>query len=152
MHLTLSIALVVGLVASSAPAQEIALPADYDPTLYTNPEAVDRGRALYDANCASCHGARLEGQEDWRAPSPVTGRRPAPPHSAEGHTWHHSDLQNWAVTKFGLAALVGNGYESDMLAFGDVLSDAEILDILAYIKSTWPDEIIRQHDAMMAGR
>ena len=31
------------------------------------------------------------------------------------------------------------GYESDMPAFGDVLTDAEITAVLAYIKSTWPD-------------
>ncbi|ETH75168.1 cytochrome C domain protein, partial [Bordetella pertussis STO1-CHOC-0008] len=25
-----------------------------------------RGQAIYQANCAACHGARLEGQPDWR--------------------------------------------------------------------------------------
>jgi len=31
------------------------------------------------------------------------------------------------------------GYESDMPAFGEDLTDAEIAAILVYIKSTWPE-------------
>jgi len=31
------------------------------------------------------------------------------------------------------------GYESDMPAFGGVLSDAEISSVLDFIKSTWPE-------------
>ena len=34
--------------------------------------------------------------------------------------------------------MVGGGYESDMMGFGDVLDDSEIRDILAFIKSRWP--------------
>lgn len=40
----------------------------------------------------------------------------------------------------GTAAIVGGGYESDMPGFADVLSDAEIRAVLAYIKSTWPEQ------------
>ena len=36
-------------------------------------------------------------------------------------------------------AIVGGGYESDMPGFADLLSDAEIRAVLAYIKSTWPE-------------
>jgi mono/diheme cytochrome c family protein len=52
--------------------------------------AVARGRVLYDATCAVCHGSNLEGEGDWQSPGP-DGRYPAPPHDASGHTWHHSD-------------------------------------------------------------
>ena len=31
------------------------------------------------------------------------------------------------------------GYESDMPAFEGILSDDEIVAVLAYIKSTWPE-------------
>ena len=51
---------------------------------------VAEGRAVYAAQCASCHGANLEGQPDWRVRLP-NGRLPAPPHDASGHTWHHPD-------------------------------------------------------------
>jgi mono/diheme cytochrome c family protein len=40
--------------------------------------------------------------------------------------------------KDGLGAIVP-GYESDMPAFGTVLTDAEIPAVLEYIKSTWPE-------------
>ncbi|WP_370644306.1 c-type cytochrome [Ruegeria sp. SCSIO 43209] len=29
-----------------------------------------RGAVLYAENCASCHGANLEGQQDWQTPDP----------------------------------------------------------------------------------
>jgi mono/diheme cytochrome c family protein len=99
---------------------------------------LERGAALYVEHCAACHGPELEGQPDWRSPLP-SGRLPAPPHDASGHTWHHSDAVLFRVVKEGTAAVVGGGYESDMPGFGDLLSDAEIRDVLAYIKSTWPE-------------
>ncbi|MDN5788587.1 cytochrome c [Pseudorhodobacter sp.] len=103
--------------------------------------AATRGRVLYDANCAACHGQNLEGQPDWRSPRP-DGRFPAPPHDAAGHTWHHSDtaLIDY-ITLGGEEALaqMGVSFDSAMPAFGDVLSTQEIADILAYIKSRWPD-------------
>lgn len=94
------------------------------------------GQALYSTNCASCHGANLEGQPDWRRRLD-TGRMPAPPHDASGHTWHHSYDDLFAITKGGVGAVVP-GYESDMPAFAETLSDAEINAILDYIISTWP--------------
>lgn len=96
------------------------------------------GAALYQQNCASCHGAELQGQPDWRSPGP-DGRLPAPPHDATGHTWHHGDDILFRITRDGTAAVVGGGYESDMPAFGDALTDAEIRAVLDYIKSTWPE-------------
>ena len=50
------------------------------------------------------------------------------------------------MTKYGIAALVGAGYQSDMPAYETVLSDEEILAVLSYIKSTWPVEIQARHD------
>ena len=95
------------------------------------------GRALYSANCASCHGANLEGQPDWMTRLP-NGKLPAPPHDETGHTWHHSDNQLFTIVKFGLAA-IAPGYESDMPAYEGKLSDAQISAVLDYIKSTWPE-------------
>jgi len=99
-------------------------------------EQVALGQDLYAANCASCHGANLEGQPDWRRRN-EDGRMPAPPHDASGHTWHHADRQLFTITKLGVGAIVP-GYESDMPAFEGILSDDEITAVLAYIKSTWP--------------
>lgn len=101
-------------------------------------EVLAQGRQVYVDQCASCHGAGLEGQPDWKSPLP-SGRLPAPPHDASGHTWHHPDDVLFRIVTEGTAAIVGGGYESDMVGFGDVLSDAEIRAVLGYIKSTWPE-------------
>lgn len=107
------------------------------------PQSFDlaEGKELYQSNCASCHGADLEGQPDWRSPGPG-GVLPAPPHDETGHTWHHADSILFDYTKLGgKAALARQGvsFESGMPGFADQLDDAQIWSILAYIKSTWPD-------------
>lgn len=137
---TLAGAAVAGLVVVAALAQQQGGEAAADgPALSTEPvaaEVVAIGREIYAENCASCHGADLEGQPDWRRRL-ENGRMPAPPHDETGHTWHHSDQDLFAITKSGVEAIVP-GYASDMPGFAGVLSDAEISAVLAYIKSTWP--------------
>lgn len=102
-----------------------------------SPELIRHGQALYATNCATCHGANLQGQPDWKHRL-ANGRMPAPPHDVTGHTWHHSDRDLFNLTKLGVAAVMGDGYESDMPGFGGKLSDDEIGAVLDYIKSTWP--------------
>ena len=112
---------------------------------YQDAASVARGEAIYAENCASCHGANLEGAENWRQPE-EDGRMPAPPHDQTGHTWHHPDAQLFQLTKLGPAKIVGQGYESNMPGYEGVLSDQEIWEVLAYIKSTWPKRIIEIHN------
>ena len=109
------------------------------------PEDVDlaAGEALYAENCAACHGANLEGQDDWQSPG-EDGRLPAPPHDETGHSWHHGDQVLFEYTKLGgrkLMAAQGMEFDSGMPGFGDQLSDQEIWNILGYIKSTWPERV-----------
>jgi mono/diheme cytochrome c family protein len=107
------------------------------------------GEKLYAQHCASCHGANLEGQPDWRKRLP-NGRFPAPPHDASGHTWHHPDGVLFAVTKHGLVPpYAPAGYESDMPAFGGKLSDQEIRAVLDYIESRWSPEVRKQRAEML---
>lgn len=110
--------------------------------------SAETGAALYARHCASCHGANLQGQPDWRSPK-ADGTYPAPPHDAEGHTWHHDDamLQDY-VTRGGQAVLddMGVSFRSAMPGFGEVLSPAEITSILDFIKSTWPERIRQARD------
>lgn len=99
------------------------------------------GELLYQENCASCHGADLEGQSDWQSPGD-DGLLPAPPHDKTGHTWHHGDAVLFAYTQLGgkeALAREGISFNSGMPGFGGQLSDQQIYDILAFIKSTWPD-------------
>ncbi len=102
------------------------------------------GGALYLQHCASCHGAKLEGQPNWRKAG-EDGIFPAPPHDATGHTWHHDDRLLFDYTKLGGDALFAargiTGAKSGMPGFADELTDDEIWDILAYIRSTWPARV-----------
>ncbi len=113
-------------------------PAAIDPT---DGMRVAAGKRIYDARCAACHGAKLEGQPNWRERLP-SGRMPAPPHDASGHTWHHPDAVLFGIVKEGLVPgkFAPPRYESDMPAFGATLSDDDIRAVLAFIKSTWPPE------------
>ena len=101
-----------------------------------NAAQVAAGKIVY-ADCASCHGANLEGQPNWKSRKP-NGRMPAPPHDDTGHTWHHADGVLFGITKIGLVPpYAPAGYQSDMPAFGGKLTDDQIWDVLAYIKSYW---------------
>ncbi len=122
--------------ANSADASDAALVAD--------------GQRIHKTECASCHGAQLEGQADWRSRLP-DGRLPAPPHDETGHTWHHPDQLLFATTKHGGAKNAPPGFVSGMPAFGEKLTDREIWAALAYIKSRWP-EPVRQRQARINER
>lgn len=109
-------------------------------------QTVQAGARIYTQHCAACHGVRGEGQPNWREQGP-DGLLPAPPHDASGHTWHHPDAQLFAITKQGLAQLIRQpGYRTNMPVYDGVLSDAEIVAVLSWIKAQWPKEIRARHD------
>ncbi|SHI48497.1 Cytochrome c [Shimia gijangensis] len=112
---------------------------------YESRASIKNGQEIYEQQCASCHGAQLEGAKNWREPD-EEGMAQAPPHDESGHTWHHPDMQLFQITKYGTAKIVGQGYKSNMPGFEDVLSDQDIVDVLAYIKSTWSKKIIEMHN------
>ncbi len=114
---------------------------------YDNPDAIALGQVLYNDNCAACHGENLEGEPNWRDRDDE-GYLPAPPHDQSGHTWHHPDAQLFMLTKYGVAALVGDDYKSRMAPYEGVLTDSEIVAVLAYIKSTWPQRVIELHNGV----
>ncbi len=89
---------------------------------------VQDGRVVYEANCAACHG-------DSTTPPPLFG---APPHTVDGHTWHHQDrfLVEWVLDGVPLAQV--------MPPFRGTLSEDEARSAIAYIKTFWPDEVIRR--------
>ena len=108
------------------------------------------GQKVYAQHCAACHGAKLEGQPRWRERD-ASGRLPAPPHDASGHTWHHPDDVLFRITKFGVAKAANlKDHPSNMPAYEGVLSDAEIVAVLSWIKSTWPAGIREKQELVDA--
>jgi len=111
-----------------------------DGTNPKDPKLVALGQSLYADHCASCHGKALEGQANWRQRTPE-GTLPAPPHNADGHTWHHPDQLLFDYTKKGGQALAPKGFKSGMPGFSQQLRDEEIWAVLSFIKSRWPAEV-----------
>ena len=109
----------------------------------TNPAStadLELGRQVYAQQCALCHGANLEGEENWREYNP-DGTFRSPPHDDTGHTWHHGDGYLFERTKYGTAALPPESRTlSGMPAYEAILSDEEIWAVLAYIKNSWSAE------------
>jgi mono/diheme cytochrome c family protein len=106
-----------------------------------DPSTIELGRSVYDEHCASCHGADLEGEDNWQQQN-EDGSFRAPPHDETGHTWHHGDqLLIESIELGGERFSAAIGGTSPMPAFGQVLTDEEITAVLTYIKSTWPEDI-----------
>lgn len=124
-------------LAELAGTPQVAVP----PLPVLDAAEVAQGQGLYAVHCASCHGFELEGAADWQLQN-EDGTFRAPPHDASGHTWHHGDKTLLESIRLGGGRLSqGIGGVSEMPAFKDVLNEAQMSSILAYIKSTWPDDI-----------
>lgn len=77
----------------------------------------------------------MEGASDWKVRLP-DGGLPPPPHDNTGHTWHHADDLLLTIIRSG----DDSATNSRMPAFGDQLSDDEIMNILTFFKSRWGTE------------
>ncbi len=141
-----SVALVAALAVGCGVLPQL-IPKPADESLRPDDRAVvARGEALYHAHCASCHGERLQGQPMWRQRD-ATGLLPAPPHDASGHTWHHPDALLVRMTRLGVGPAAGlTDYRSAMPAFEGILTSAQIVEVLSWIKAQWPPEIRARHD------
>jgi len=119
------VSLLIGLVllfqarltpeSTTAVAQLAMLPAG-------DPAAIDRGAALFAANCVACHG--VQGRGD----GPRSGEFSPPPADLTApHALVHRDQD--------IAYWIANGIAgSAMPAFGDSLSEDEIADLTTYLR------------------
>jgi len=109
--------------------------------------AIDRGGVLYQAHCATCHGAKGEGESpNWKRLN-ADKTYPAPPHDSTGHTWHHADKMLVDIVKNGGSQYNSPAFQSRMPAWGNKLSDDEIRAVIAYIKTMWgPTEMEAQRE------
>jgi mono/diheme cytochrome c family protein len=102
-------------------------------------DQVAKGKAIYEANCSSCHGLEGEGSPSWQRRNP-DDTYPPPPHDSSGHTWHHSDGLLYRIIKDGGSIYETPGFKSAMPAFGERLSPDEIRAVITYLKSLWGPE------------
>ncbi|MCB0192082.1 MAG: cytochrome c [Anaerolineae bacterium] len=108
-------------------------------------EQLALGEQMYNANCAVCHGVDGAGQPNWKIPN-ENGIYPAPPHDGEGHTWHHADDLLLEIIAEGGGAFSPT---SGMPGYKDLLTEAEMVAVLAYIKTFWgPEEVEFQSQVM----
>ena len=96
---------------------------------------VSQGATVFQENCAACHGKQAEGAPEWRNVGP-DGKYPAPPLNGTGHGWHHPLRILFQVVKKG-----SPGGQGMMPAWGGKLSDDEIIAVIAWFQSKWPDQI-----------
>lgn len=110
---------------------------------WQEPQRVAAGQALYQAHCAACHG--VPGRSNPVAQG--DGQEPAPAHDENGHTWRHPDFALFQLVRDGVAVANCTPVDPErMPMFRDVLSDSELVSVLSYIKSTWPEEVRQHHD------
>ncbi len=109
-----------------------------------NQAVVDYAAPQFQHICAVCHGANAEGPREWKKLD-ENGNYPPPPLDGTAHAWHHSIPQLVRSIKEGGVKLGGV-----MPAFGQKLTNQEVLAVIAYFQSKWPDEVYKVwHDRNM---
>lgn len=111
------------------------LPVPEAPERQYDPQQLAMGEKVYAAECASCHGDKAQGADNWKKRGP-NGKFPAPPLDGSGHTWHHS-------TEI-LTGIIRNGSpdnKASMPAFEGRLSDHDIESVIVWFQSQWPQPV-----------
>jgi mono/diheme cytochrome c family protein len=128
---------------SSMPRQHFAMmsgvPAPYN--LVNNPlprtrKTVERGAAVYEQNCASCHGATGAGD------GPM-GRTLSPP-PANLALLAQMPMVQWDPYMYWTVAEGGTRFGTAMPAFKDSLSKDDIWAVIAYIQARLPHKAAKQ--------
>lgn len=118
--------------SGAADAESVSLDRKLDATQVT------RGKTVYEKHCMECHGDAGKGQPgDWRIRD-ADGYFPPPPLDDSAHAWHHPTAALLEVIRDGSPQGLGK-----MPAWKDTLSEQEMQDVVAYIKSLWSDPVYR---------
>jgi mono/diheme cytochrome c family protein len=95
-------------------------------------QTVAIGARIYVEYCAACHGEQGVGETPGSPSAPTDPGKLAPALDGTAHAWHHDDA--WLRTTVQDGTLSRGGR---MPAWRDVLSEADIDNVLAYVKSLW---------------
>lgn len=124
----------IALYAASAVGAMDAIGAIVPRLPFTSLSPLARGQQIYQASCVGCHGG----------PTGGTAADYPPGHNANGHTWQHPGCVLAEVVQMGQSAAIAPVPRATpppaalaMPAFRDRLSDEEIADVLAFIKTMW---------------
>ena len=93
------------------------------------------GKQVYNKSCVGCHLTEGKGNPNWKTPLP-SGQFLPPPLNGEGHTWHHP--RSFAINQVKYGTIDKGGA---MPAHSKILNDKEIIAVVAYVNSLWPDNI-----------
>lgn len=102
-----------------------------------SPERIKNGAGLYQQYCSACHGENGVGE-----PSIPWGIRrldyiTAMPLDESSHAWHHGDANLVQMILHGTPRS-----RTRMPVWNGVLSETQVRDLVAYIKSLWSDRIL----------
>lgn len=100
------------------------------------PSPLSLGAQIYQASCSGCHGGATGGTIDDYPPR----------HNANGHTWQHGDCELVAVIRTGVGLPSEESRRPaaaapalSMPAFSGRLTDEEVADVIAFIRTMWTD-------------
>jgi len=97
-------------------------------------EIAQKGKALYEKNCASCHGLKGEGTAKVWSQKMPNGKYPPPPLNSEAHAYHHP-LKALRFTIQNGGKFVGGV----MPAFGEKLNAEQTDSVIAYFQEFWEE-------------
>ncbi len=142
-----TVGLPVAAIAAAAGAAWTLMAREHPPGDPADTEQVAIGEALYEWNCARCHGADLGGELGWAQEAAGLSDEEvdeiaerlgdvAPAHDESGQTGSYEDATLFRIIDEGPESVLGKA-DSRMPAFHDRLADEEIWAIIAFMKTHW---------------
>jgi len=97
---------------------------------------VEAGENVFMDYCQACHGKNAMGTARNWTQRLEDGSLPPPPLNGTAHAWHHDFETLVRTIERGGEPVGGN-----MPPFGKKLTEDEIIEVIAFIQSLWPNEV-----------